>query len=1035
MQAVGGITMTIAADHFDDYFRELWERDPFPWQRRLARQVCEGKWPSAIDLPTASGKTACLDVAVFALAVQSGTSPAERTIGRRLFFVVNRRVIVDEANQRARHIARKLANSNPTTEPVLWRVANALREIAGDAHALPLDVATLRGGIYRDNRWVRSATQPTIITSTIDQVGSRLLFRGYGVTEFARPVHAAVIANDSTILVDEAHISEPFVQMLDAVRMYRSERWATEPVRTPFAVVLMSATRSTEPSVDVLRLGDDDRAHPLLAKRLSVRKPVVLDMTAGGNETDQMARLLVEKAQQFAAEGSRTVAIIANRVATAKSVYERLKTLAGENRNSVTPEVLLAIGRMRPIDRDNVTRTIQERVGAQQKASPDASPMFVAATQCLEVGADFDFDAIVSECASLDALRQRFGRLNRTGRDIETRGCVVIRADQLSGDDPIYGAALAETWRWLNSIAEPNKPPVVDFGISVMEKQLENQNITPLLAPRVNGPVMLPAYVDAWVQTSPAPRPDPDVALFIHGPKRGEPDVNICWRADLPESHKDTWVEIISLCPPISPECMPVPIGLVRKWLSGGATADGERGDTLEALTPADDDSTNEGSRNRRSAQYGGGGEVTAPSISRVALAWRGPSKSDLIGKPGEVRPGDTLVLPASSGGWSIFGHIPNAPPDPLEHTHESPVEQAQLAQLDVAERAYRQYRRQVILRLTHHRLKQWPQGEATESLANWLSDPEVNLHLSDLRALLVEISEMMPHGETIIAEAVRYLGRPQNGLTVERYHGATGAVLASRRLMPQDECEFSDFAIPSLDDGGDEMSRTTRREPISLRGHTQHVREELECAIACLPVGIWSEVLRSAAERHDWGKADDRFQALLINGDLDDASAQPKLWAKSERIPTDPVKRQRARNRSGLPEGFRHEMLSLQLAERDLNSLTCDERDLILHLIAAHHGRARAFAPVIADPAPPVVGLGALAGNLMLTAQERSATPSYRLDSGIGERFWKLTRRFGWWGLAYLETVLRLADQAASARENEPQNEVQQDQAAEIET
>jgi hypothetical protein len=31
--------------------------------------------------------------------------------------------------------------------------------------------------------------------------------------------------------------------------------------------------------------------------------------------------------------------------------------------------------------------------------------------------------------------------------------------------------------------------------------------------------VLFPAHLDCWVQTHPVPTPDPDPALFLHGPK------------------------------------------------------------------------------------------------------------------------------------------------------------------------------------------------------------------------------------------------------------------------------------------------------------------------------------------------------------------------------------------------------------------------------------------------------------------------------------------------------------------------------------
>ena len=114
--------------------------------------------------------------------------------------------------------------------------------------------------------------------------------------------------------------------------------------------------------------------------------------------------------------------------------------------------------------------------------------------------------------------------------------------------------------------------------------------------------------------------------------------------------------------------------------------------------------------------------------------------------------------------------------------------------------------------------------------------------------------------------------------------------------------------------------------------------------------------------------------------------------------------------------------MLSMQLAE-GAAGLPDDavRRDLVLHLIASHHGYARPFAPVCLDDDPPDVSVSLDGINLSITAGQRKEHPAHRLDSGVAERFWRLTRHFGWWGLAYLEAILRLADWRGSEQPGTP--------------
>jgi len=915
-----------SSGQFTEFYRAVHGFNPFPWQERVAARVCGGDWPRAIALPTAAGKTACLDIAVFALACRAKNAP------RRIFFVVDRRIVVDQAWLHADHLAQVLADAKTGT---LKDVAESLRKIAQDDR--PLDVYALRGGMYRETAWARSPLQPTLIASTVDQVGSRLLFRGYGVSDSMKPIHAGLVGNDAIILLDEAHCSRPFDQTMQAIEKYR--KWNNPPA--PFRFVSITATPHGDvPEYDIERDREDDRSHPVLGKRIAAIKPatlVVAEKAKGKVGTAELVGVLEKRARELATPDG-CVGIIVNRVATARALKIRFGN-----------DAVLLTGRMRPLDRD---RLFDEKLRPLLSNAEGVPPKFVIGTQCLEVGADFDFHALVTECASLDALRQRFGRLNRVAKRDTAKAVVVIRGDQTEPQeqegesDPIYGNSLPLTWKWLNAHkdgATDERLPWIDVGVASIRQKWDttsDEERARVNAPSPDAPVLFPAHLDCWVQTHPIPAPDPDPALFLHGPNNSSPDVQVVFRSDLGMDILK-WAKIVALCPPSSSEAVAVRIGVFKNWLAAKSITDTSgdvEGEPDETSDPDD-------------------------SAPRTALLWQGPEKSETTSDPKAVRPNAVYIVPTSAPGAEQLGDFP-------------------FGLTDHGDEAFQRSRDKAVLRLTESRL------------SNDADDFDDRL-TEEIRSGLSEDSpDWLKH-------AIEYLANPKNR-TEEQYPlGVWGWVVTGKTRLHQFDPEF-------LDD--DESSYSPARRAVTLDDHSRGVAAYARrFATAC---GLEADIFSLGGSCHDLGKLDPRFQRLLKG-----FSGGPPLAKSGAFIQRDWAVHQ-------YPKGARHELLSAAMV-----SAKTDD-DLLLHLIATHHGSARPFAgPVMENDAakvPVTASLFDTEFRLDSSTQEIAAW-----NAVLPERFWRVIRKFGWWGAAYREAIFRLADHAQSrAEQDEDWDPPQQDDA-----
>ncbi len=156
--------------------------------------------------------------------------------------------------------------------------------------------------------------------------------------------------------------------------------------------------------------------------------------------------------------------------------------------------------------------------------------------------------------------------------------------------------------------------------------------------------------------------------------------------------------------------------------------------------------------------------------------------------------------------------------------------------------------------------------------------------------------------------------------------------------------------------------------------------------------------------------------QALTLAASWHDKGKDRKVWQRSiynENYQEPLAKSGPLGMNWHLLGGYRHEFGSLLDAEADRVISKHPERDLILHLIAAHHGWARPH----------------FEHNVKRSAYDHEKSTTNRNQGAAHEvmrRFGRLQQRFGRWSLAWLESLMRCADIIASrqAVETEPEED-----------
>jgi CRISPR-associated endonuclease/helicase Cas3 len=912
---------TLGFNEFDQLYRALTGHDgACRWQHRLFNDLEAGRFPTGIELATGIGKTSI--IALWVLALGRGLARKSFVVPRRLAYVVDRRVVVDQASEFAEEVRERLEHAAWDESHVLHTLATTLKN-AGCTSSV-VEVSALRGQRALDTRWRDDPTRPAIIVGTVDMIGSRLLFSGYGrVGPWGRALEAGLVGQDCLLVLDEAHLCSPFATTLAAI-----ERRVG--ALAPFAVVRMGATM--EPVRDLLRrtpgLPEEltcrhvfrlleaevsieghtwpkETEEPKVRNRLDARKRIAVERI----DTDrgvgvQLAEWAIAKAK---VDSGAVIGLILN---TVKDVG---KCVAALHDGGVPDyQIVILTGSMRGWDRDAVVESARyARFKSQRDREPAwNSPIFLVATSCVEVGADIDCDHLGVEACAVDSLIQRLGRVNRLGASRCDASVMLV------GDAGAAGPA-GRVFQRVQALVEHGQElhgSPATFSMRLQEG-VDEAEARALFDIRVPPPALTSAALDDFAMTSkyPSAGARPDVGRWLHGSVEDSSlYVALAWRAELDRVTEPDDVERLVAAFPIGArETARCPLN--------------EAVELLKAIRDraVEDDAL--GARVLLATRYG-----TTMSCRLRDL----PGDED-----GELRAtlhDATVVLPTSAGGYD--GRFVNP-------ASKEPVR-------DIAEQAQPKSRAQ--------RRRLWiDSGQVAPPIENG-GEPqhiECDTDTDDLLSEVEDVAdELLGHGWRLVDAAGT---------------GARGVVVAREDRRALEEAEDDDASLGFQND-------------VLLTRHLGDARTKATdlCARIDLPENLRDTVVE-AAGRHDLGKDRPWWQRAV--GRIEEPAV-----AKSDHSRFD----------HKINRGYRHELGSVvDLGDDNATLPSAVDRELCLHLVAAHHGHARpgfrveAIGPIVTDAAKRVL----------------SATPA---------RFAKLQAQYGWWALAWLEALVKAADVLASRDE-----------------